>query len=124
MEEKYPQKELTSKIIGMCIDIYKQIGSRYPEKVYQKSLENKLTEAKINYKKENYCKIEVDGKRVGSFRLDFLVDDCVIIELKVRNEILNKDIGQILTYMRLNEIKVGLLVLFTNKGAEFKRFAI
>ena len=101
---KYPHKELTSKIIGMCIDIYKQIGSRYPEKIYQKALENKLAEMNIEYKKENYCKIEVDGKRVGAFRLDFLVEESVVVELKVRNEIINKDIGQILTCMRLNNI--------------------
>lgn len=124
MTEEYFYKDLTEKLIGFAFDIYKQIGSRYPEKIYQTAFENKLKDLSTEYLRENYCKILVDDKRVGSYKLDFLVDKKVIVELKVRDTFLNKDIAQVLTYMRLNKIKVGLILLFTNKKVEVKRLVL
>lgn len=116
--------DLTGKLIGFAFDICKQIGTRYPEKIFQNAYEDKLKTAGIKYKRENYCKVEVDGKRVGSFKLDFLVDNKIVVELKVRNDFYNKDIAQVLTYMRTNKIKLGLIILFTKDKVEIKRLII
>lgn len=116
--------DLTKQLIGFAFDIFKQIGPRYPEKIYQKAFENKLVDSNISYCRENYCKIEIDGKRIGSFRLDFLVDSKVIVELKVRNQFLNKDIAQVLTYMNANNIKIGIILLFANHQVVIKRLIL
>ncbi len=120
----YPHKDLTQLIIGYAFDIYKQIGAHLPEKVYQNAFEEKLKESKTRYKRENYCKICVDNKRVGSFIIDFLVEEKVIVEIKVRNELFKKDIAQLLTYMRLNKIQIGLILLFTSQGVRVKRLIL
>lgn len=120
----YPHKDLTQQLIGYAFDIYKQIGAHLPEKIYQNAFEEKLKESKTNYKRENYCKIIVDNKRVGSFLIDFLIDNTVIVELKVRNELFKKDTAQLLTYMRINHIKIGLLLLFSSNGVRPKRLIL
>ena len=116
--------DLTQILIGFAFDIFKQIGSRYPETVYQNAYENKLIENNIKFKRENYCKIEVDGKRVGSFKLDFIIENKIIVELKVRNHFFNKDYAQVLTYMRLNKINLGLILLYSTEKVKVKRLIL
>lgn len=122
--DKYPLKKVTEQLIGFAFDIYKQIGAHFPEKVYQNAFEEKLKDSNIKYQKENYCKVLVDGKRVGNFYVDFLINNEVIVELKVRNEIFKKDIAQLLTYMRINSIKIGLILLFSSQGVRVKRLIL
>lgn len=116
--------DLTHQLIGFAFDIFKQIGPRYPERIYQKAFENKLVASRIPYHRENYCKIEVDDAKVGSFRLDFLADDKVVVEFKVRSTFHNQDIAQVLTYMRVNIIKLGLILLYTPVKVEVKRLIL
>ena len=123
-QKTFPYKELTEKLIGYSFDIFKQIGGKHPEKFYQNAFENKLKDNGINYKRENYCKLEVDNKRIGYVNLDFLIENKVVIEFKVREIIYSKDIAQILSYMRLKSIPIGLILLFTDQGVRVRRFII
>ena len=123
-EENLVETKLTRKIIGIAFEIYNQVGAGYPEKVYQNAFEIKLNDANLKYSKENYCKIELEGKRIGGFRLDFLVENKVIIETKARDEVYKKDISQILTYLKVKNIKVGLLILFAKSGVKIKRYVM
>jgi GxxExxY protein len=120
----YRYSEETKRLIGYAFDIFNQIGPRHPEKVYQRAFENKLISGDVNYRKELYCKIEVDGKRVGSYYLDFLIDNKIIVELKVRNEIYQQDIAQVLTYMNTHHIGLGLLIMFSRGGVKIKRLIL
>jgi len=122
--KQYPYSDLTEKLIGIAYMIHRQIGSHYPEKIYQKAFEDELISQKIKYSKENYCKIDVNNKRAGSFRLDFLIEDKVVVELKVRNEIFNRDIAQVLSYLQTKKIKVGLIILFSSSGVKIKRLIL
>lgn len=124
IDNKYQESALTEKLIGIAFEVYKQIGSKYPEKIYQEAYKNKLEESELAYKRELYCKLECDGKRVGFFKLDFLVENKVVIELKVRNEIFNSNIAQLLTYIRLNKIKVGLVLAFAKNKVLIKRMVL
>jgi len=121
MPKEYPEADLTRVIIGCAFEVYNKLGPDYPEKIYQKALEKKFDSKKIPYNKENYCKVELDGAIVGSFRLDFLIEDKVVVELKVRDEFLSKDAAQVITYLKVNKIKVGLVILFTSSTVKIKR---
>ena len=124
VDNQYKESALTDKLIGTAFDVYKQIGSKYPEKIYQEAYKNKLEDCGLKYRKELYCKLECDGKRVGFFKLDFLIENKVVVELKVRNEIFNADIAQLLTYMRLNKISVGLILAFAKNKVLIKRLVL
>ena len=123
-KKEYPYNDLTEKLIGYSFDVFRQIGGKHPEKFYQEAYKNKLQDNEIEYQKENYCKLEVDGKRIGYIRMDFLVENKVVVEFKVREELYNKDVAQILSYMRIKSIPVGLILLVTNSGIRVRRFVI
>ena len=121
---EYLHADLTEKLIGFAFDIFKQVGPRYPEKIYQKAFENKLRDNQIKYSRENYGKVVVDGRKVGGFYLDFVVDNRVVVELKVREKIISTDVAQVLTYMKLEHMKIGIILLFTLYGVKIKRLII
>lgn len=120
-ELMYPESDLTKRIIGLSFDLFNEIGAGYSEKVYQNGLAQKLQEADINFKRENYCRIDLNGKRIGHFWVDFVVEDKIVVELKARNELFKRDISQTLNYLKINKLKVGLILLFADKQVKIKR---
>ena len=104
---------LTYKIIGCAMEVYKQLGPGLLESVYEQALIHELklndipvdsqVEVKVNYKGINIT---------DNLRLDLLVDDSVIVELKSVEELKPIHHKQLLTYLRLMDKKVGLLINF------------
>lgn len=84
-------EELSDKVIGGAYKVYNNLGYGHPEKVYQKSLAVELDNQGIKYKRECYSKILYDGEVVGKYFLDFLIEDKMAVEVKVRREIYKKD---------------------------------
>lgn len=119
--KKYLHQDLTDKIIGACFDIYNKLGYGYPEKVYQKALENELKKRKLSFKRELYGKILYDGDIVGKYYLDFLVEDKIAVEFKVRREIYESDWIQLLNYLKSENLNVGLLIVFSKYELKIKR---
>ena len=123
-EKEYPEKEMTEKIIGIAFKTQNEVGPGFAEKVYQKVFENLLIKSGVKYKKECYSKLIVDDKIVGSYRLDFLIEDKVVVELKTRDSIYDKDISQVLNYLKFNNTKVGLLLYFGDFRVKIKRLIL
>lgn len=121
---KYPEAELTKKIIGLAFDLFNEIGAGFPEKVYQNGLAEKLREADMNFVREKYCRIDLNGKRIGHFLVDFVVKDKVVVELKSRNELFRRDMAQVINYLKINQLKIGLILLFADKQVKIKRLIV
>lgn len=117
----YPHATLTKKIIGAAFAVYNSLGYGYPERVYQKAFAHELDNLKLGYEKEKYAKILYDGQIAGRFFLDFLVDNKVAVELKVRREIYQADWIQILHYLKATDLKIGILLVFAKSGVLLKR---
>jgi len=110
---EYPEKNLTEKIIGAAIEVHKYWGPGLIESIYEKSLARELELRKIEYQQQVNLPLEYKGVQVGdSLRLDLIVKGKVVVELKVVKEFNPIHESQILTYMRLTECKVGLLINF------------
>lgn len=117
----YPEESLTKKIIGLGFEAYNTIGPGFAEKIYQNILKELLQKNKIEYEREKYCDLVVFNKKVGKYRVDFLVEKRIVVEIKCRNEIYPKDIAQVINYLKVNDKKVGLILKFGRKGVEIKR---
>ncbi|KAA6313633.1 hypothetical protein EZS27_035623 [termite gut metagenome] len=110
-EETY--NTLSRKIIGAAIDVHKELGPGLLESVYECCLEEELFRRGLQVKKQVALPIFYKGKMLDKdFRIDLLVEDKIIIELKSISEIHEIHEVQLLTYLKLSGKKLGLLINF------------
>lgn len=115
--------DLTEKIIGACFDVHNELGYGFPEIIYQKGLAYEFDLRGIVYRREVEREIFYkDCKEpIGSRIVDFLVSDLILVEIKATSQIENSHISQLLNYLKVHRIDVGLLVNFGARKLEFKR---
>ena len=105
--------ELTEKIIGLAIKVHRTLGPGFLESVYQAALAYELEKANIPFEKEKTLPVPYEDifLEVG-FRCDFLVDKSVIVECKSVKEVTPLDHAQLLNYLKITNIQLGLLINF------------
>jgi GxxExxY protein len=114
--------DVTEKIIGCAMKVHRYFGPGFPEVVYQRALIIELRKIGISCKEEVERAIVYEGKTIYKRRLDLLVEDVVLAELKARKEVDNSEMNQILNYLRVFKIEVGLLLNFGAPSLFFKRY--
>ncbi|MDA0690655.1 MAG: GxxExxY protein [Nitrospinae bacterium] len=107
------ENEWSNKIIGACIEVHKSLGPGLLENVYQNCLAREFSLQNIPFQKEVSKPVEYKGVLMDcDLRLDFLIDNKVVVELKAVEKILPVHKAQVLTYLKLTGCKLGLLVNF------------
>jgi len=96
-------------------------GLGFPEIIYKRSLLIELEEKNLRYKSEIEKDIFYNGKFVGKRRLDLIVDDTVLVEIKAIRELENSHYKQVLNYLNVFDLEVGLLINFGAESLQFKR---
>ena len=105
--------ELSHKVIGAAIEVHRMIGPGLLEAVYVECLESELSDQGIRVQREVIVPIRYKGKELAKpLRLDLLVDNCLIVEAKSVDTLLPVHSAQILTYLRMTDLKLGLLLNF------------
>jgi GxxExxY protein len=105
--------ELSNKIIGCAIDVHRELGPGLLESTYEQCLAYELSRAKIPFKLQVELPVQYKEIRLDcGYRIDLLADDRVIVELKSVDHLLKIHEAQLLTYMKLASIGVGLLINF------------
>lgn len=115
----YP--ELSYKIVGILFEVFNKLKYGHKEKIYQKALVEELEQEKIKFKRELYFPIDFKGKVISSYFFDFLIDNKIVLELKVANDFYRRDINQLLSYLKFRNYRLGILVLFTKDGLRYRR---
>lgn len=115
----YP--ELCYQIIGILFAVWTEMSFGYKEKIYQNAIAHAFEQSNIKFRRELPAKIQFKGKDVGIYYFDFLVDEKVVLEVKVRNFFSKKDIVQIYSYLNAVKLKLGIIAHFTRTGVKFKR---
>lgn len=120
-------EDLTEKIIGAAIEVHKELGPGLLENVYSECLSYELSQLGLHYKKELNLPVKYKTELLDcNYRVDFLIEDKVIVELKSVEKILKVHEAQLLTYMKLSDKRVGLLINFNTDTlkAGIKRFIL
>jgi GxxExxY protein len=105
--------QLTSKIIGAAIEVHKTIGPGLLEGIYEDCLCIELERRRIPFERQKDIAVEYKGIKLESkYRIDILVNNLVIVELKSCDALLPIHEAQLLTYLKLTGLKVGLLINF------------
>jgi GxxExxY protein len=105
--------ELSSKVIGCAIEVHRELGPGLLESTYEQCLAYELNQAKIPFKLQVELPVEYKQIRLDcGYRIDLMADDRLIVELKSVDQLLAIHEAQVLTYMKLAGMKVGLLINF------------
>ncbi len=113
--------ELTEKLIGIFFSIYNELGHGFLESVYEEAFSVSLAEAGIFFQRQMAVPVWFHERKIGDFRVDLLVEEKVILELKTGRDIDPAWEKQVLNYLRATKIEVGLLFNFGPR-AQFKRY--
>jgi GxxExxY protein len=105
--------EVTGKIIGAAIEVHRTLGPGLLESVYDECMRFELASAGLAFRHQYPIPIEYNGRKLsGDYRIDFLVEGLVVVELKAVERLQSVHEAQLLTYLRLTRLQVGLLVNF------------
>jgi len=105
--------ELTECVIGACIEIHKAIGPGLLESAYEECLCHELRLANLAFERQKPLPVAYKGVKLDcGYRIDLVVDGKLIVELKTVQELLPIHEAQLLTYLKLSGLAVGLLVNF------------
>ncbi len=123
-DEEYPHSDITQKIIGCAIEVYKTLGPGFKESTYENALIYEFNKAELKYEQQKPITVPYKDTTVGGHRLDFLIEDAVVIELKSVKEIEDIHKAQVLTYLKATGFKVGLLINFAKSKIDVKRMIL
>lgn len=112
--------DITDKIIKAFYKVYNELGFGFLEKVYEKSLFIELLAAGLSCEKQKPITVNYNGQIVGEYFADIIVNNCVIIELKAAEVLMEEHELQLINYLKATEMEVGLLLNF-GKKPEIKR---
>ena len=115
-------EDITRKILEACFEVSSELGIGYLESVYEKSLLIALRQKGLKVENQVPLQVKFRGEIVGDFYIDILVEDKILLELKVVNGLTKEHYAQTINYLKATEIESGLLINFGNPKIEYRRF--
>jgi GxxExxY protein len=122
--EEFKYKDITEKIIGCAMQVHSFLGNGFQEIIYQSALALEFKMAGLEFDRELEMPIfykEFD-KPIGRRRVDFLVENKILVEIKAISELNDTHMAQILNYLTAYKLEIGLLINFGEKSLKFRRF--
>ena len=107
--------KLTEKIIGCAIEVHRQLGPGLLESIYESALAVEMNFARIAFQRQVAIPIACRGNIIGEHRLDLIVEKSVVLELKSVERFDPVFEAQLLTYLRMTKMKIGLLINFNSR---------
>ena len=120
-EKEILYKELSYKIIGMAMEIHSKLGYGFLEKVYENALMLLFRREVIQAKQQAPIKVYFEGEIVGEYFADILVEDKIILELKVLEKITDVHIAQALNYLKATGLELAIILNFGKRKLEYER---
>lgn len=114
-------EELTHKIIGCAMKVHGTLGNGFQEVIYQRALAIEMEKQGLSFRREMEMSIFYEGIDIGTRRVDFFVEDFVMVELKALIKLEDVHLAQAMNYCQAYSLPIGLLINFGSKSLEFKR---
>jgi len=121
IKEEYKYSEITAKVIGCGMKVHGKMRNGYPELIYHRCLAIEFEKEKIAFRSEVELPIFYEGIAVGKRRVDFLIENAVVLEIKAVSELNDTHLAQALNYLEGFNLEIGLLLNFGSKSLEIKR---
>jgi GxxExxY protein len=114
-------EEITHKIIGAAMKVHSALGNGFQEVIYQRALAIEMEKHRLGFKREMEMAIYYYGIEIGTRRVDFFVEDQVMVELKAVIKLEDVHLAQAMNYCQAYGLPIGLLINFGSKSLTFKR---
>ena len=118
----FPLKDLTEKVIGAAMEVHKQLGSGFLEKIYETALGTELAGHGLKAEAQAQIPVRYKGELVGVYLADLLVDGALTVEIKAIRDLAPEHEAQVIHYLKATGKKVGLLLNFGRSRLQFRRF--
>jgi GxxExxY protein len=114
-------EDLTHKIIGCAMKVHSTLGNGFQEVIYQRAMVIEMEKQGLHFEREMEMTIYYDDIAIGNRRVDFFVEDIIMVELKALIKLENVHLAQAMNYCQAYNLPIGLLINFGSKSLEFKR---
>jgi GxxExxY protein len=114
-------EELTGKIIGCAMKVHSTLGNGFQEVIYQRCLAIEMAKQGLSFQREMEMSIYYENEYVGTRRVDFFVENRIMVELKALLELKDDHLAQAINYLEAYKMEIGLLINFGAKSLQFKR---
>ena len=118
---KFEFESLSKKVIGAAIEVHRELGPGFLESIYEEALKVYLTGHDLNFEAQKEIAVKYLGVVVGKHRLDLVVEDTIILELKAVSDLADIHFAQLRSYLKATGLKIGLLLNFAKPTLEIKR---
>ena len=120
-EQEYKYSDITGRIIGAAMKVHSTLGNGFQEVIYQRALAIEIAEQGLTFQRELEMQIYYRGQEIGTRRVDFLVEDKVMVELKAKTMLEDVHLAQAINYLEAYALEIGLLINFGAKSLEYRR---
>ncbi len=120
-KQNYKHADITQKIIGAAMKVHSTLGNGFQEVIYQRALAIEMAKTGLDFQREQEMPIYYDQQQIGTRRVDFLVEDKVMVELKAITALEDVHLAQAINYLEAYGLEVGLLINFGSKSLQFRR---
>lgn len=114
-------EEVTHKIIGCAMKVHSNLGNGFQEVIYQRALAIEMGKQDLGFQREMGMSIYYEGINIGTRRVDFFVEENIMVELKALIKLEEVHLAQAMNYCQAYNLPIGLLINFGSKSLEFKR---
>ena len=114
-------EDITRRIIGAAMKVHSTLGNGFQEVIYQRALAIEFAFQGISYEREMEMQLFYRDQPIGTRRVDFFVEGCVMVEIKAVTKLEDVHLAQALNYLEAYHMQVGLLLNFGARSLEFKR---
>lgn len=114
-------EEITKRIIGCAMKVHSTLGNGFQEVIYQRALEIEMNYEGLSFSREMEMPIFYRNEQIGTRRVDFFVEEKIMVELKALLKMEDVHLAQAMNYLEAYKMKIGLLINFGAKSLEFKR---
>jgi len=120
-EKEYKHSELTHKIIGAAMKVHSALGNGFQEVIYARALDIEMKDQGLTASREHEMDIFYKGIKIGNRRVDFFVEEKVMVEIKAVSALDDAHLAQAINYLEAYGLEIGLLINFGAKSLQYRR---
>jgi len=103
------------------MEVHRTLGNGFQEKIYQRALAIEMETQGLSFSREHEMQVQYKGYDIGKRRVDFLVEENIMVELKAKIQLEDAHLAQAMNYIEIYKLPIGLLINFGSRSLQFKR---